>query len=55
VHATHRSADMFAESSLRRNGSDDAASARSTSSAESGADVATRKMVNGWKKITGMN
>ncbi|RMZ82157.1 hypothetical protein DV738_g1836, partial [Chaetothyriales sp. CBS 135597] len=33
--------------------SDDQSSARSTSSAESGADYATKKMTQGWKKLTG--
>ena len=37
---------------MSRKHSDDSASAKSTSSAESGADNATRKVVNGWKKFT---
>ncbi|RMZ85416.1 hypothetical protein DV737_g744, partial [Chaetothyriales sp. CBS 132003] len=36
-----------------RRPSDDQASAKSTSSAESGADYATKKMAQGWKKLTG--
>ena len=48
----HQSSSFSADLA-RRKQSDDSASARSTSSAESGADVATRKVVSGWKKITG--
>ncbi|RMD41010.1 hypothetical protein DV735_g4112, partial [Chaetothyriales sp. CBS 134920] len=37
----------------RRRPGDDQSSSRSTSSAESGADYATKKMTQGWKKLTG--
>lgn len=47
---------VSAEEVVSRKGrSDDGMSARSGSSVESGAEVATRKVVLGWKRITGMN
>ena len=39
----------------RRSDDSDGASKKSASSAESGADVATKKLRDGWRKITGMD
>ena len=39
----------------RKSDDSDGASRRSASSAESGADVATKKLRDGWRKITGMD
>ena len=44
---------VFDRMAKNRKWSDDSGSAKSTSSAESGADVATRKALQGWKKLTG--